>query len=182
MNKIFAVSSFKLKDLNDEIERLSRLYDYEKCKQNKYEEKIQLYKQMAEEKQIESAALKYEFRKIQEINDTLLTENTYLKNYIVHPVSGVNGSTTSNVNLQTSTSTSSNSSLNQISSGAHQSSGTNVSSPKLSSFHTNSPRGIIQSNNRSNLVSSTPSPRHMISVQHSKFFLFDKKLISLFSQ
>jgi hypothetical protein len=147
---------------------LSRLYDYEKCKQSKYDEKIQLYKQMAEEKQIESAALKYEYRKIQEINDNLLTENTYLKNYIVHPAAN-SAATPAVANLQTSTSTSSTSSLSQLPPVVHQSNGTSVSSPKVSANHTNSPRGILGSN-RSNLVSSTPSPRHTNSMQHSKIF------------
>ena len=75
----------KMNELNYEIERLSRLYDLEVSKQNKYEEKIQLFKQIAEEKQIESAALKYEYRKMQELKDNLIAENSYLKSFILQP-------------------------------------------------------------------------------------------------
>lgn len=72
-------SKQKIKDLQLEIERLSRLYDFEISKQLKYEEKMLSLKQMAEEKQIESAALKYEYRKVQEIKDNLIAENNSLK-------------------------------------------------------------------------------------------------------
>lgn len=75
-------NQLKIKELNAEIERLSRLYDYEIGKQAKYEEKITFFKQIAEERQIESAALKYEFRKIQDLKDSLFAENSYLKSYI----------------------------------------------------------------------------------------------------
>jgi hypothetical protein len=77
-----AANSIRLKDLQMEIERLSRLYDFEVAKQMKYEEKMLNLKQMAEEKQIESAALKYEYRKVQEIKDNLIAENNSLKQFL----------------------------------------------------------------------------------------------------
>jgi hypothetical protein len=75
-------SRMKIKELQMEIERLSRLYDFEISKQSKYEEKMLALKQMAEEKQIESAALKYEYRKVQEIKDNLIAENNSLKSFL----------------------------------------------------------------------------------------------------
>ena len=90
-----SVTQMKIKELNSEIERLSRLYDFEVSKQSKYEEKIQLFKQMAEEKQIESAALKYEYRKMQELKDNLMAENSYLKTYIMQPQTPTTSTTAS---------------------------------------------------------------------------------------
>jgi hypothetical protein len=72
----------EIKDLQMEIERLSHLYNFELTKQTKYEEKMISLKQTAEEKQIESAAIKYEFRKVQELKDNLAAENAYLKSLI----------------------------------------------------------------------------------------------------
>ena len=60
----------EIRDLQMEIERLSQLYNFELNKQTKYEEKMISLKQTAEEKQIESAAIKYEFRKVQELKES----------------------------------------------------------------------------------------------------------------
>ena len=75
-------SQGKIKDLQLEIERLSRLYDFEINKKSKYEEKILSLKQLAEEKQIESAAIKFEYRKVQELKESLASENAYLKSLL----------------------------------------------------------------------------------------------------
>lgn len=75
-------SQTKIKDLQNEIERLSRLYDYEIGKQVKFEERLLTLKQIAEEKQIESAALKYEYRKVIEHKENLQSENAYLKSLL----------------------------------------------------------------------------------------------------
>lgn len=75
-------SHTKIKDLQNEIERLSRLYDYEIGKQVKFEERLLTLKQIAEEKQIESAALKYEYRKVIEHKENLQSENAYLKSLL----------------------------------------------------------------------------------------------------
>lgn len=75
-------SQTKIKELQNEIDRLSRLYDYEIGKQSKFEEKLMSLKQLAEEKQIESAALKFEYRKMKEVKETLQAENAYLKSVI----------------------------------------------------------------------------------------------------
>ena len=75
-------SQSRVKELQMEIERLSRLYDYEISKHSSYEEKMISLKQLAEEKQIESAALKYEYRKVQELKESLLVENNCLKSFL----------------------------------------------------------------------------------------------------
>ena len=61
---------------------MSRLYDYEIGKQSKLEERVTSLKNLAEEKQIESAALKYEYRKIKELKESLQAENAYLKSLL----------------------------------------------------------------------------------------------------
>ena len=71
-------------DLQSEIERMSRLYDYEIGNRNKYEEKLASLKQMAEEKQIESAAIKFEFRKMQDLREAVIAENQYLKSMMAN--------------------------------------------------------------------------------------------------
>ena len=92
-----------------EIERLSRLYDFELNKQTKYEEKMLSLKQMAEEKQIESAAIKYEFRKIQEAKENLAAENAYLKSLLTNSTSQSQKTTNaSNTNVSLSSSPKSN--------------------------------------------------------------------------
>ena len=63
---------------------MSRLYDYEIGNRNKYEEKLASLKQMAEEKQIESAAIKFEFRKMQDLREAVIAENQYLKSMMAN--------------------------------------------------------------------------------------------------
>jgi hypothetical protein len=145
-------TQMKIKELNYEIERLSRLYDFEVSKQNKYEEKIQVFKQMAEEKQIESAALKYEYRKMQELKDNLVAENTYLKSYILHPQVVVGTVNSSSTNASPSPK--------------------NVSSPRGNNNNNNNggltltPSSTSSSNNR-NIV--TQSPRNSTTLSNQQF-------------
>lgn len=74
----------KLKDLQSEMERLSRLYDFEMGQKSRNEENLQNMKKIAEEKQCESAAIKFEYRKIQELKENLLNENSYLKSLLLN--------------------------------------------------------------------------------------------------
>ena len=133
-------SHAKIRDLQLEIERLSRLYDYEIGKQSKYEEKMISLKHIAEEKQIESAAIKYEFRKVQEQKETLAAENQYLKSFLnslnINPQSG-----TSN-NLQV---------IAMTNSSRHSSPSSAYNSPRLK--------------NNSSLTSVNPKPSTPISPQ-----------------
>ena len=107
----------EIKDLQMEIERLSHLYNFELTKQTKYEEKMISLKQTAEEKQIESAAIKYEFRKVQELKDNLAAENAYLKSLInnnnnAQKLSAGNSLMTTSLNNNVSTSSSPKSTYN----------------------------------------------------------------------
>ena len=115
----------KINDLQLEIERLSRLYDYEISKKNKYEEKLQSLKQMAEEKQIESAAIKFEFRKMQELKESLLAEKNYLKTYLnatstYHSTLTANASSPSS-NQQAASSSSTTTTIATTTNGQHMS-------------------------------------------------------------
>ena len=75
-----ANSQVKVKELSMEIERMSRLYDFEISKHTATQEKLDNikleYHKLSEEKQLELAKLKYEYRKIQE---NILNENSVLK-------------------------------------------------------------------------------------------------------
>jgi hypothetical protein len=84
-------TQLKCHDLQSEIDRLSRLYDFEISNRNKYEEKIVNLRALAEEKQIETAAIKFEFRKIQDMKDNLVAENQVLKSMMAS-ASNINGS------------------------------------------------------------------------------------------
>jgi len=75
-----ANAQLKIKELAMEIERMSRLYDFEISKHTATQEKLDTvkleYHKLSEEKQLELAKLKYEYRKIQE---NLVNENSTLK-------------------------------------------------------------------------------------------------------
>ena len=60
-----------MEELQHEIDRLKLLYESSVIKHMSDENKMQTLKRIAEEKQIESAAIKFEFREIQE---KLITE------------------------------------------------------------------------------------------------------------
>lgn len=74
----------KCADLQAEIDRLSRLYDYEVGNRVKCEEKLAGLKQAYEERQIESAACKYEYRKLLDLKESLHVENQCLKQALVN--------------------------------------------------------------------------------------------------
>jgi hypothetical protein len=88
----------KCHSLQAEIDRLSSLYDFEVGNRNKYEEKLASLRQIAEEKQIESAAIKFEYRKIQEVRENLLAENQYLKSLLAKSSNNGNICATPNSN------------------------------------------------------------------------------------
>jgi hypothetical protein len=105
-------SHAKCHNLQAEIDRLSSLYDYEIGNRNKNEERLAGLRQLAEEKQIESAAIKFEFRKVQELKENLLAENQYLKTLLTTTASqGGNTSSSNNHGGDTTPSPSSKSGL-----------------------------------------------------------------------
>jgi hypothetical protein len=130
---------------------LSRLYDYEISKQSKFEEKLFNLKQLAEEKQIESAALKFEYRKIKELKENLLAENSYLKSLLGNVSSPQKLANLSN-GMQSSSSSSPSSNLSEkrnlnISTNAVQgnNSPTSVSTTSLSQIGSNNLTPTFQS-------------------------------------
>jgi hypothetical protein len=62
-----------------EISRISRQYEQDIGRKISEEEKVLSFKKIAEEKQIESAALKFEYRKMKE---ALSAENSMLKSFL----------------------------------------------------------------------------------------------------
>jgi hypothetical protein len=114
----FNESAFKLRELQTEI--------------GKYEEKMLSLKKIAEEKQIESAALKYEYRKVQELKDNLLSENAYLKSMLN------NQNNANTLMIATSTTT------------------LNYNSPRLNQNNTSNLINKSNNNSISNLSSNSP--------------------------
>ncbi len=66
-------------ELKQEIDKLK----FEVSRREEDEDaKLNQFKRIAEEKQIESAALKYEFRKLQEMKENLSAENNLFKSFL----------------------------------------------------------------------------------------------------
>ncbi len=122
-------SSNRVVELEAELARLSHLYDTEVSTRTQWEDKALSAKRMAEERQIEAAALKYEYRKVQELKESLLAENAYLKAVIGSGNSVSSSSPLLNTGLQQQASTSS-----------PVSTTSNNNSPSSSKISGNSPR------------------------------------------
>lgn len=69
----------QIESLQMEISRISRQYEQDIGRKISEEEKVLSFKKIAEEKQIESAALKFEYRKMKE---ALSAENSMLKSFL----------------------------------------------------------------------------------------------------
>jgi hypothetical protein len=128
INSLSPLNQSKASELNESAMKLREL----QAEIGKYEEKMLSFKKIAEEKQIESAALKYEYRKVQEVKDSLLSENAYLKSLLS------NQNNTNTLMIATSTST------------------LNYNSPRLSQNNSSNLINKSNNNNISNLSSNSP--------------------------